>query len=444
MKKKRIRGRIASMIATVLLVALMAVPVCAANYTAVNGNNTSATFKKYLVVKKDAQIPNATFEFKITSGTAQNAANGTMAIYAGPTGGTTGAVFKGTTSATTTVTFTPEDGTTYEEAMPNGETIAFMTKDPEDATDITKALNSDEKYAAKSLTVDLSNVSFTEPGIYRWVITETASTQQGVTDDPVLTRVLDVYVTDVDGELSVSSYVFHEGDGTETVTAGDDYGSADVTTAGAKLNNKSTGFTNTYATQNITFGKEVTGNQGSKDKYFKISIKATAGTVQAADKFTVDLSKAETEPLANAATSYDAETMAAANVAEITGEQLLSTNGKEFYLKDGQYVTIKGLPAGFKYAITEVAEDYKSTQGIAAGLSPFNLDGEEGNDALPAAGLSGTISNADVYTGFTNTRDGIIPTGILLSATPWIIAGIIVVAGIVFFAIRSKKKYDEE
>ena len=45
---------------------------------------------------------------------------------------------------------------------------------------------------------------------------------------------------------------------------------------------------------------------------------------------------------------------------------------------------------------------------------------------------------------FTNDKHGTIPTGVLLSATGLIVVGLIVVVGVVFFGIRSKKRYEED
>ena len=88
-------------------------------------------------------------------------------------------------------------------------------------------------------------------------------------------------------------------------------------------------------------------------------------------------------------------------------------------------------------------EDYKKTEKIAQTDSTIDYDEAAGTDAFSDA-VSGSVGSNDIHTGFTNTRDGIIPTGILLSATPWIILGIVAVAGIIFFAIRSKKSYENE
>ncbi|MBQ5543065.1 MAG: LPXTG cell wall anchor domain-containing protein, partial [Erysipelotrichales bacterium] len=51
------------------------------------------------------------------------------------------------------------------------------------------------------------------------------------------------------------------------------------------------------------------------------------------------------------------------------------------------------------YALTENEEDYLSLPGI-----------EETNPDP----VSGTVESKDLFTGFTNVRDGIIPTGVLI------------------------------
>ena len=100
-------------------------------------------------------------------------------------------------------------------------------------------------------TLDFSAVQFTEPGVYRYIITESGS-NQGITNDADLTRVLDVYVNDasadVDGtftkKLTIAGYVLHSNENDEPdVAAGADFGST-----GAYVATKSQGFTNSYDT----------------------------------------------------------------------------------------------------------------------------------------------------------------------------------------------------
>ena len=96
------------------------------------------------------------------------------------------------------------------------------------------------------------------------------------------------------------------------------------------------------------------------------------------------------------------------------------------------------------YEITEDEEDYTSSEGISAEDSPFNIDGVSGNDALTGK-TSDTITTdgSVIYTGFTNTRRGVVPTGVLLSIAGLVVAAIFIVAGVIFFGIRSRRKFEE-
>ena len=300
---------------------------------------------------------------------------------------------------------------------PSRSLIADVTFAPTDST--TAGLPSDtdtatagQQYATQTAKVDFSGISFTEPGIYRYIVTETATTNQGVTNDESETRTLDVYVTDNDGALEVSSYVLHTG--TDAPAAGADKGSADVSNTGDKLGDKSAGYTNTYDTSNLTFSKTVSGNQASRDKYFAFTVTisgAVAGTV-----YDVDLTKADVNISAN---PNDATTCIG---NAVTQPQRLTvpadgTVTQVFYLQHGQEITIKGLAKGTEYAVTENPEDYKQT-------APDNA--------------SGTIVSEDVTAAFTNTRSGVIPTGVLLTVAPF--AAIMAVGAVGILVMVGKKR----
>ena len=168
-----------TLLAAVLLVAAALPSAFAFKYTAVAG--TSTTFYKYLVMDVDANVPNATFAFTVAPGTAIAATENRVAVLAGIG-----------TPTIADVTFAPGNTT-------------YTTKQGTDEV----TLVSGQKYAKQTVTVSFSGISFPEPGIYRYIVTETATTNQGVTNDESETRTLDVYVTDNDGALEVSSYVCH-------------------------------------------------------------------------------------------------------------------------------------------------------------------------------------------------------------------------------------------
>ena len=195
--------------------------------------------------------------------------------------------------------------------------------------------------------------------------------------------------------------------------------------------------------------------------------------------YAVDLSQAEATSGSNSATIAD--NAGKTNPATITVDENGAAEVK-YYLQDGQYVTVKGLPKDATYALTENSEDYLSANGtskvaiaavdaVAGTEESWEVDGQTftseqaakayvdqqdgtltyddivhneavaGTPAVPEKQhndpLSGTILTSDIYTGFTNTRDGIIPTGIIMTFLPYMM---IALAGVFGFAMIARKK----
>jgi len=348
----------------------------AENYTPVSGTATS--FDKYLIIDKDANVPAASFSFSIASGEAMAATENSMEVLAGV----------GTPVLSGAAVFTAGE-TAYSEVQ-SGDSLQ---------------LAANEKYAFKTIGIDFSSVSFDEPGIYRYVITETPLQEAGAFVQDTQPKYLDVYVTDNDGNLEVSSYVLHTSAAAPLRNASG--GSEDVAEALAAVSDKTTGFINRYQTKDLTITKQVAGNQASKDKYFQYTLKianAGAGTKLIADV----TSHAEAAPLNNAATVYTSEAMAQANnVTELTCDADGSIE-HVFYLKHNQSVTIRQLPLGATYELSEVKEDY-----VSADLNQLNAEEYAAN--------TGTIQDSALTIGFRNTRNGVIPTGIITTVAPYFI-----------------------
>lgn len=420
-------GMTALMVATAF--AGVGTPVLAAagtNYgTTIEGTKTT-TFDKFLVMDKQANVPNATFTYTVTAGNAKaySVADKKFQVLAGVDADK--------------ITMAGVGGTAEAAAAAN--TIVFRQGDGSDTHDTTKDeyvkdLVAGKKYAMKTGTLDFSKVQFTEPGVYRYIITEDG-TNQGITNDADLTRVLDVYVNDasadVDGtftkKLTIAGYVLHSNvDDEPDVSAGENFGST-----GAYTDKKSQGFTNSYDTSDLTLRKQVTGNQASRDKYFEFTLNIAAA--QPNTKYDVVIDDADATSKANAAT-IDANA-GQTNVTSITTDGAGKATQK-FYLQHGQQITIQGLAKDTTYTITENTEDYKSTANTKD--TPV-VDTKADTEAAP---VDGTIVSTDLTTGFLNTRDGVIPTGVIMAVAPFAVVTILGGAGVVTMVMKKNKKEDE-
>lgn len=402
MKKKTIAKTGVTMLTMAMLLNGTTVLAAGSNYGSQIGGTKTTTFDKYLVMDQQANVPNVSFTYGVTAGKAKDYdVNGKkVQILAGVDADKVTMAGVGTEAANT-IKYAPGDATIQD--------ADALVKNYDNAT---------EKYAKKTATLDFSACKFTEPGIYRYIITESGN-NQAVTNDEDATRVVDVYVNDASDadskKLSIEGYVLHSSD--SDITAGDDFGSDGTVPEG-----KSQGFTNEYDTSDLTFKKEVSGNQASHDKYFEFTVAikgAVPGTV-----YNVNLLNADPTSQSNAATIQENE--GKTNSKELT----VGTDGtvtQKFYLQHGQEITIQGIAKGSKYSVTENAEDYKSTEaGVADYKAPVN----------------GTIESADLKTSYLNTRNGVIPTGVIMTVAPFAAVTLLGAAGMV--TIKMKKREDDE
>lgn len=422
MKKRTIAKTGATMLTMAMLLNGTTVFAAGTDYgTTIEGTKTT-TFDKFLVMDKQANVPNATFSYAVKAGNAK----------AYDVNGKKFQVLAGVDADKITMAGVGEGA--------EANKIVFKQGDNSDTHDATKDAyvkdldSAKQKYAMKTAKLDLSAVTFTEPGVYRYIITE-SGTNQAITNDADLTRVLDVYVndastTDTDGKLTkkltIAGYVLHSNaDDEPDVAAGEDFGSA-----GSYTDKKSQGFTNSYDTSDLTLRKQVTGNQASRDKYFEFTL--NIDNAQPYTKYAVVIDDADVKSQANAAT-IDANANQV-NVTSITTDE----NGKatqKFYLQHGQQVTVQGIAKDTTYALTENTEDYKSTANTAASSVVTIKTGTD------SAEVNGTIASKDLTTGYLNTRDGVIPTGVIMTVAPFAAVTLLGAAGMV--TIKMRKKEDD-
>ena len=402
----RKRNFLAVLASCTVVASMFSMTASAVNYPdAKQAAGSDMTFNKYLVLNKDANVPNATFKYTIAPGTAIEGTESTMQVYEGKFV-TTDEV---TVPVVTNVSFTASDSTT---AGANDDGI-------------TNSEN--KKYASKAVNVDFDGIKFDEPGVYRYIVTEDLNDSQGVAVSGSIAKTLDVFVTDDGtGTLSAEKYVLYN---------------SLVDTAPSKTDSieeskKTDGFINTYDTNDLTLSKTVTGNQGSKDKYFKfrVTIKnAVPGTV-----YSVDLTNADATLIKNSATK--AEYLDETNPTYITvgKDGTVTTN---FYLQNGQSIKIFGLAEDTAYEIEETPEDYTPSVEITGDKT---RTADSSDVSLSDNVVYDTELTEDTTVAFTNDRQGTIPTGVILSVAAPVAIGVAVLGGIVFLFIRNKKRDAEE
>ena len=332
-------------------------------------------------------VPGVTFTYTLSPVEAVEGTSDTHAIYAGPDG----AVFLSSDDVSVSgnkayMRFSPADTKLPENGAQSGDAIAFATPD----------ILTDEVYAAKTLSIDLTGVTFTKIGIYRYIVTEEACPYNGIVSDPVSERYVDVYVFKNDQDAFLPG----------AVIVRTDSGTADAE-GNVNPDVKSAGFTNRLTTHSLTLSKTVSGNQASYRQYFRFTVTLTGTESQGDGETRIPVTGTyDPRPADNMATSYDADDMRQANETQLhsdNGTLYLTVaqlrDGKDFYLHSGQSVTLSGIPEGMGYEITEAQEDYTPSVTVTGDEAAASQN-QVTDDAL----------NADAAAVFLNERSGMLPT----------------------------------
>lgn len=256
----------------------------------------------------------------------------------------------------------------------------------------TKPAGEGFKTATQKVTVDFTSVNFEAPGIYRYTITENNDSESGITYDTA-TRYLDVYVQNKDGGgFEIFGFVMRNSIDGDT-----------------KLGDDDAAFTNEYTTYDLDLTKVVAGNQGDKNKNFNFTITITGA--KEGTQFTV-----------NGAEGSEAVLLTANSEGKAEGT---------YALKNNETVTVYGLTTGMDYQIVE--EDY-SAKGYETAYVVNSDPSAKGRDT----GVK-DITTTNTVT-FTNTKNGNVPTGILLETAPYMILGAVVLAGIVVLFVTRRRR----
>ena len=411
MNKNRIlhAAATAAMGAGMILTSVSPVFAAGKDYAPING--TSTTFEKTIELDNEANVPNVTYSYGVAGGTAIAGDGSTkLNVFAGNDGVRTNGL----------------------------PTIADITFAAGDTDGRVNGSGSDQGKIVKTATMDFSGVSFKEPGVYRYNVTESGAVQ-GVEEKGTVqkadgsteavadrTFACDVYVEDDGtGTLQVVGYVLHN----------DESADAAKLDSTIELGDKITGLKAVYTTSDLTISKTVTGNQGSRDEYFPFTVTLT-GAVKGS-QFNVDLSGADATTVV---TPFNADTHE--NPAMLTaGEDGNVT--QRYWLRDGQSIVIRGIAGETAYSISEAenAGDVGYTTSIITAGDTMN--GDTDIAAVDGKDVADGAITADTTSAYTNHKSGAIPTGVVMAVGG---AGAVTLLGGVGLAtiMMKRKKEDKE
>lgn len=371
------RNRLFKMFTSAVLTGAMVLSMGGMTAFAATAENplTSATLTKEVITDGKTFAPNTEFHFSITGGEATTYSSNP--VFAGQDGDLTIAYREGKTG----IVFTPS-----------------MTTVPS------------EKYEGEA-TINISR-TFSEPGIYHYVLTESDDGYEGIQYDTT-SRDLYVYVERADDDtLFVSGMI---------AVKGDDVQNAEPTEGKTGLT-----ITNNYgadgndSTHDVIITKNVTGNQGDRTHpfTFKVSV-ATSNEEDANELYYVEYGTVE-----NGVFTLDES-------KEATVIDSADENPTTITLSHDQAIRINGLSAGDRYTVEEV-DNNGDLNGYATSIVGAASDGRKVENAA---------LNADAtQVKYTNDKNITTPTGIALTFAPYLL--MVALAGV--FAVLFLRRRREE
>lgn len=275
--------------------------------------------------------------------------------------------------------------------LPNGvrfsnqQTTASIESKP--GTYESETAKSELTIGELELVVNKDVMDSAEPGIYRYVVKETAGNYHGMTYD-TKERYFDVYVND-QHQVVYSAFVT----ATDSKTKDDGVFTNDYDKNNTGEGDKGLG--------KLKITKNVTGNLGNKTTDFIFTIKIDG---QTGEKFRL--------------TTDGNQTVTIESGVQAT-----------FKLKHGQTATVTGLSDNDKYTVNENSyadQGYKTT-----------YEGEHQDKTFGAEGVK-----SDAAVKVTNAKEINTPTGIVLSYGPYALLVVVAAAILVLFT-RKRKSYED-
>lgn len=268
----------------------------------------------------------------------------------------------------------PADGAVYDENAEADTRFAGI----EDAFTVSAAIRSTED-TAEDKNIDYTdstishnpNVKFPGPGVFEYTLkVKSTGSEAG-------NKGIEMNTTEIPMHVLVG---YREG-GQDLEVLGYSFGTT---------NKSIPAFVHVYNPTKLTVSKEVTGNQGNQTKPFT---------------FTVTVKNAAGKDL-----SEDSSNTSSFGKVKNPDGSVTYTVG----LTHGQNLVIDGLTSDDTYTVSENAEEYKPSYTVTQGDSKT----AEGKTAATAE--ISVKDKVDETVAFTNTKDGTVPTGILMTAAPYV------------------------
>ena len=306
---------------------------------------------------------------------------------------------------------------TYTYTIVPGSGIGATATSPEVKPGVGTPIVSDVSYTntdtitqqevVKTAAITFPEGTFRAPGIYRYVLTESANSNTDITDVDGNVRYLDVYVVNdnVNGGCKIDASVFTEAAVSPTFS-GDKQ---------AQYGEKNSEITDAYQTYKLSLDKVVEGNMGDKNRKFNFTINFS-GPANTSFTFGNELITLDS----NGSGSVNLQLSHEDAAAEITG-----------------------IPSTVTYTVTEnlnSSEGYDTDFAVSkgTGTSQAVAKDEAASDAAKVTAQQQTVTKADNAVTVTNRRVAASPTGVMLSITPYALsAGLASLLGALFF--RRKK-----
>jgi hypothetical protein len=327
-----------------------------------------------------------------------------------------------------------------------GQTVDIQTGPTLDNSTVTVSFDDDtvwtesgdDDVATEYAEFNLSAVLDEGIGVYRYKLTEAlnADTTSGAITASSVGYQIDLYVTynETDKANEISYVIARE------ITTSIDGDTTIETVSESKTSDIK--YEHGVSGTDLVITAHVEGNYPDYDKKFHYTVNVPVeGAGQANDGVTLK----KGSPIVVEVKTYDDD-----GVLQTTTETMYVGTDYTKDLKDGESITLKGLPEGMIFTVTQAEEDEWSTRntysfegtinGKDKGTSSNGTDGDENDFEVSHDDDKVQIHSTKNVIDFWNKRDIEIDTGISVDFTPYVLVAVIAACGAILLISEKKRR----